>query len=108
MDSRLDAQLRKIDEHIKRLFLVEHQFLELDGNKKSLLAALTIQAEGKSHAEKEAKALASEDWKDFVQGHAMKEAEFNRERRRYELLLKAYDAEHLSFKTETQAIKRQL
>lgn len=52
--------------------------------------------------------LSSKDWKDFVNGHALKEAEYNRERRRYELLMKAFDAEYTSMKIESQVIKRQL
>lgn len=108
MDSRLKDQLEKIDEHIKRLFHVEHEFLTLDGNKKAMLAALTISSSGKSHAEREANALASSDWKNFVSGHSLKEAEYNRERRRYELLLKAFDAEYSTMKIESQVIRRQL
>lgn len=108
MDSRLKEQLDKLDEHIKRLFHVEHEFLTLDGNKKAVLAALTIYAQGKSHAERESNALASSDWKNFITGHSLKEAEYNRERRRYELLLKAFDAEYSTMKIESQVIRRQL
>jgi hypothetical protein len=107
-ESRLKKALSRIDKQIERLFLVEHQFLELDGNKKALLAALTIKALGKSHAEREANALASEDWKAFLRGHTQKEAEYNQERRRYELLLKNFDAEYIEYKIESSAIKRQV
>lgn len=108
VDSRLEIQLSKIDDHIKNLFQIEHEFLLLDGNKKAVLAALTIQAEGKSFAERESKALSSVDWKVFATGHALKEAEYNRDKRRYELLLKAFDAEYQTFKIEHSMIKRQL
>lgn len=108
MDSRLKDQLEKVDEHIKKLFLVEHEFLLLDGNKKSLLASLTINSLGKSHAERENRALACADWKAFTVGFAMKEAEYLREKRRYELLLKAFDAEYSTMKIESQVIRRQI
>lgn len=108
MDSRLKEQLAKIDAHIKKLFYVEHEFLELDGNKKAMLASLTMFANGKSFVEREALALASKDWADFIKAHSMKEAEYNRERRRYELLLKAFDAEYSTMKIESQVIRRQL
>lgn len=48
MDSRLETQLEKLDNHIKKLFQVEHEFLVLDGNKKALLAALTLSSVAKS------------------------------------------------------------
>ncbi len=108
MDPRLHDQLAKLDEHIKRLFQVEKEFLYLDGTKKSLLAELTRKAEGKSHAEKESIALSMGDWRDFTKILAEKEAEFNRERRRYELLLLAFQAEYAQFKIETQMIRKQL
>lgn len=108
MDSRLEEKLERLDEHIKKLFLVEHEYLLLDGNKKALLAALTLEAKGKSHAERETLALASPDWKDFSVGFAGKAAEYNREKRRHELLLKAFDAEYTTLKIESQSIRRQL
>ncbi len=108
MDSRLHEQLEKLDEHIKRLFLTEKEFLVLDATKKSLLAELTRQADGKSHAERESIALSSQDWKDFAIGHANKEAEFNREKRRYELLVHAFNAAYSTMKIEAQMIKKQL
>lgn len=107
IDERLKGQLEKLDEHINNLFRVEHEFLTLDGNKKALLAVLTIKALGKSFSEREALALASPDWKDFVNGHAMKEAEYNRAKRRYELLIKAYDGTYLTYKIEENVIRRQ-
>lgn len=108
MDQRLKDQLDKIDKHIKKLFTIEKQFLYLDGTKKSLLAELTRKAEGKSHAERESIALSMGDWKDFAKGLAEKEAEFNREKRRYELLMKAMDCEYATYKIEAQVIKRQI
>lgn len=107
MDSKLKEQLDKIDAHIVNLFHIEHEFLLLDGSKKALLATLTLKAEGKSFADRECRALASPDWKDFVTGHALKEAEYQRARRRYELLLKAFDGHYLGYKIEGQAIRRQ-
>lgn len=107
MDSRLEERLRLADEQSNRLFQAETEYNQLDASEKALLAMLTLKQEGKSHAERETKALASQDWSDFNAGYALRKAEYNRERRRYELLIKAYDAEHLSFKIEEGAIRRQ-
>lgn len=108
MDTRLREQLNKVDEHIKKLFDVELMFLQLDGSKKALQAQLTLKSLGKSHAERETKALASDDWENFCFELSNQEAQYNREKRRYELLLKAFDAEYLTMKVEAPAIKRQL
>lgn len=108
MDFRLRDKLSKLDEHISKLFHIEHDYLQLEGSKKGLLASLTIKALGKSHAEKETYALASQDWKDLIVGIALKEAEYNRDKRRLELLFKAFDAEYSSMKIEAQAIRKQI
>jgi hypothetical protein len=108
MDSRLRERLEKIADHSNQMFHVEHEFFHLDASEKAMLAILTIQQPGKSHAEKQNLALASDGWRDFVAGHSLKKAEYNRERRRHELLLKAFDAEYLTMKVESPVIKRQL
>lgn len=107
MDDRLYKRLEKIEESIDRLKKVEAEFLYLEAHKKVLFAQLFMKAEGKNNAEKEALAYSSKDWIDFVDGLVKAETNFNHERRMYELRLKAYDAEHLSLKTESPVIKRQ-
>ena len=107
MDKRLFGRLSKIEQHIDVLKKVESEFLYLEAHKKVMFSSLFLQAEGKNVAEKEANAYASADWVNFIDGHAEKEAEYNYMRRLYELKLKAYDAEHLTLKTETPVISRQ-
>jgi hypothetical protein len=107
MDDRLYVRLEKIEESIETLRKVERAFLMLEANKKVLAAQLYLKAEGKNVAEKEAQAFSTNDWINFSKGLAEAESAFNHERRMYELRLKAYDAEHLTLKTETPAIRRQ-
>jgi hypothetical protein len=107
MDLRLKECLDRVEIHIRKLFSVEWAFLMLDANRKPLLAELTRKASGKSHSEREAEAYASQDWKDFALGLAEKEAEFNRERRRHELLMASFHAEYSTFKVEAQTILKQ-
>jgi len=107
VDQRLNDRLEKLADQIDILRLAEEAFLELDAHKKVLAAQLFLKAEGRSVAEKEAVVYASQDWINFTLGHVQAESAFNHERRRYELQLKAYDAEHLTLKTETPVIRRQ-
>jgi hypothetical protein len=85
----------------------ERIFLQLDAHKKVLAAQMFLKADGKNVAEKEAFVYASQDWLNFINSHVDAESSFNHERRMYELRLKAYDAEHLTLKTEAPVIKRQ-
>lgn len=107
MDDRLYKRLEKIEHSIEKLREVEKTYLDLEATKKPLYSQLFLAAKGKNVAEKEAEAYDSQDWRDFVSGLVEAESAFNYERRMYELRLKAYDAEHLTLKTETPVIKRQ-
>ena len=107
MDRRLADRLNEIDSQLEKLRQCEMHFLDLEAHRKVLAAQLFIKADGRSVAEREAQVYSSQEWIDFSGGHAQAETEFNHERRRYELLLKAYDAEHLTLKTETPVIRRQ-
>jgi hypothetical protein len=108
--SRLDGQLKdalsEINRMIDVLHEVERKFLFVDANKKAILAALILEAPGKSFSEREAHALSSAQWKEYITHHAEGEADYLRAKRRYDLVCKAYDAAHLSLKTETSAIRR--
>lgn len=107
MDPRLHARLEKIETSIGALRIAEKEFLTLEAHKKVLFSRLFLDSQGKNVAEKEALAYVSNNWRDFTKGLVEAESNFNNERRMYELRLKAYDAEHLTLKTEVPAIKRQ-
>lgn len=107
IDGALLERLYKVDAQIEALRKVEAEFLYLEAHKKVLYSSLYLKAEGKNVAEKEANAYASKEWQDFAYGHAEKEAQYHYERRMYELRLKAYDAAHLTLKTETPVVNRQ-
>ncbi len=107
MDDRLLKRLEKIETSIADVRVAEHTYLTFEANRKVLAAQLYLKAPGKNVAEKEAHVFASEDWINFARGHVEAESAFNHARRFYELRLKAYDAEHLTLKTEVPAIRRQ-
>lgn len=106
MDQRLQERLNRWHDQIEAIRPIEGKFLELDASEKAFLAKLVLSQEGKSMAEKEARALASTDWKVFKQGLAKAKSDYLHERRLLELKAKAYDAEHLSTKLEVDGMKR--
>lgn len=107
MDDRLKQRLTRLEAQIDKLRMAEREFLSLEAHRKVLAAQMFIKAEGKNVAEREAHVYAGQDWISFSNAHVEAESAFNHERRRYELQLKAYDAEHLTLKTEAPVIKRQ-
>lgn len=107
MDDRLYKRLEKIEASIDQLREVEKKFLALEAHKRPLYSQLFLKAEGKNVAEREAQAYNSPEWRNFAAGLVEAESDYNHERRMYELRLKAYDAEHLTLKTESPVIKRQ-
>lgn len=106
IDSLLAERLNALNAQNDVLRMAEIIFLELDANKKALLAQLTIAAQGKSFAEREAHALASDDWAKFRAAHVQAESAFNYERRRFAILESAYLAAHATFKNEEQIIRK--
>lgn len=106
MDQKLNNRLVKIREQIDFMGPIEENFLNLKASKDGMLAQLTLKAPGKSMAERESNALASGDWITFASGLAKAETDYNRSRRVLDLLFKAYDAEHLTYKIENSSIQR--
>lgn len=107
MDRRLEERLEKLADQIDKVREAEHAFLQLEASRKPLYSQLFLGAEGKNVAEKEAHAYHSKDWRDFAAGLVEAESAFNHERRRYELQLKAFDSEYLTYKIEESVIRRQ-
>ncbi len=107
MDRTLADRLNELNKANDALADAEANYLTLHANKDHLLARLTTKAEGKSHSERETNALASQDWIDFATGLAAAEATYQKMRRRFSILEKAYLAEHASFTREAKLINRQ-
>lgn len=107
IDKVLLERLYRIEQRISILREKEEKYLHLEAHKKVVFANLYISAHGKSIAEKENNAYASDEWKNFAEAHAIAFADYNQARREHELSIKAYDAAHLTLKTESPIIKRQ-
>ena len=106
MDQSLANRLNELWKQNDVLKAAEETYLRLEGERKSLLAQLTLNADGKSFAEREAKALASSDWKRFVAGHVMAETVMNFEKRKYSILEQAYYAAYSTMKLEDRSIRK--
>jgi hypothetical protein len=108
MDKCLFDRLKKIEDHIGVLKSIESRYLQLLAHEKVLFAKLFTSVGPGSIEDRKQAVYASQAWIDFADGLAECEASHLESKRLYELKLKAYDAEHLTFKVEAPAIKRQL
>jgi hypothetical protein len=106
MDSRLSERLKKWHERIESLTETEATYLRLEASEKTLFSQLFLEAEGTSVAEREAKAYSSPEWTDFKRGLAEAKSAYNSEKRKLELSVKAYESEYLTYKLESEAVRR--
>lgn len=106
MDVTLKTRLTRLWEQNDVLKAAELLYLELEANKKPLLAALTIKAQGKSHAEREALALSSDDYKNLLAALVQAETAFNFEKRKFSILENAFFAAHSSYKLDERSIRK--
>lgn len=108
MDQLLRDALARLEAHSKDLRVSEGLHLQMDASKKPLLAQLTLAETGKSMAEREAKACASKDWRDFYKGMVQAECDYNYQKRRYSILENAFYAELATYKSELKMITKQV
>jgi len=106
MDRSLADRLNDLWKQSDVLKSAEEAFLRLEAERKPLFSMLFLKAEGKSVADREAVAYNSSDWADFVAGHVAAETAFNYERRKFEILEKAYLAEHATYKIDDRSIRK--
>jgi len=106
MDAILGERLNKIAKQIKALRDLEEGFFRLEAHEKVLFGSLFSKVEGKSIEDRKAAVHSSKPWADFTLGLSIAHAEYLEAKRTYELKLKAFDAEYLTFKIEEQAIRR--
>lgn len=105
MDQRLSSRLTKLARQIKILEEAERASMLIDTHEKILFSELFLTFKG-SIAEREALVYATPQWQEFVKGQVNANVEYNKAKRYYELLDKAFQAEYLSFKIDSQAISR--
>ena len=98
MDKELQTRLKKWHDHLEELELTERKHYELEASEKSMFAMIFNAKSGKTIAEREHLTYMDDDWAAFQQGLAYSRANYNKERRKLDLLIKAFDAAYLHLK----------
>jgi len=106
LDIRLEQRLTKWHEQIEKLKEAEANYFTLESSEKWYLAKLTLEAEGKSMAERETIALGSSEWNNFKLRLADAKLIYLTERRILDLKIKAYESEYQTYKLEAEAIRK--
>lgn len=106
MDQRLHDRLTAWHSHIEVLEKAELAFLTLEANEKPMYSSLFLRAEGKTSAEREARAYDSQEWRDFTAGLVHAKADYLKKKRLLELKQSAFNAEYLGAKNQGEAVQR--
>ena len=106
MDGQLQKALESWHEHLPVVYEAEELYHNCIASEKHLFSNLFLAQDGKSIAEREAKAYASKEWKHFADGLAEATVRRNASKRQLDLKIKQYEAVYLSAKLEAEAIRR--
>lgn len=108
MIDSLVKRLNALSEQNEQLGAARGKYLLRESERKHFESNLVRAAVGKSHAEKLNAAQASDEWLVFHRDLAKLEALYEFEKLKFEILDKAFLAEHLSLKLDASEMKRQL
>lgn len=109
MDQRLQRRTNAIDQQIDALYEIAQKYYTLDAAKDHKLAVLETNLPGEmSEAKRTRLAKADPAWLNFKDALASAAASHERQKHKLELRHKEYDGEHVTFKAEGAAIKRQV
>lgn len=108
MDRALAERLNNLNAQNERLTQARGAFLMKEAERKTFEASLIKNAVGKSHAEKTINAQATSDWLKFHLDLSILENQYKFEELRYDILDKAFQAEYLSAKLDSDTIKKQV
>ena len=106
MIDTLSHRLRAMDKVIEDLAKAEEAFLNLEASEKPLYAVLYLKTKG-TVGEREAQVYASPDWDNLTKALVPAKIEVQKLKRKLELNFKAFDAEYLSQKIDSNAIRSQ-
>ena len=105
MYSSLEECIRKWEAKIEELQAIEEKFYLLEASEKTLEAELFLATEG-TVDERKSQVYVSGKWIDFKKGLATAKSLYNKARRELELQQKAFDAVYLTFKIESEVVKK--
>lgn len=106
MDASLAARLNALTKQNEVLRDVRASYLLKEASRKHLESRMVRAAEGRSQAEKTVNAQSTDEWLGLQQEIAELESAFEFEKLKYEILDKAWLAEHVTYKIEDGLIKR--
>lgn len=106
LDRALALRLNNLSLQNDALTAARGLYLLKEAERKTFEARLIKHAVGKSHAERTVDAQATDEWLTFHTELARLETDFEHHKLRYDILDKAYLAEHLSAKLDADTIKR--
>lgn len=103
----MDSVRESLERQAIVLSRARHRFLIKEAERKHFEADLISKAEGRSHSERMINAQATEQWLKFHKDLARKEAIFEFQKLKYEILDKEWLAQYLALKSDESLIKRQ-
>lgn len=106
MDLQLQERLTRWHKHIDQLKKIEAEYFSLEASEKHLFSRLFLESEGKNIAEREANAYGSSEWKQFKEGLAEAKSAYNTSRRELDLKIKAFEATYITYKLESEAVRK--
>jgi len=107
MDSRLQEKIALLEERSEELRRHEEVYFDLAGSEKSFEESLFLKARAPTVAERKAIGKTTGEYKVFMTGLAKAKSAYNHAKRRYEIGIKMYDGEHITFKVQENIIRRQ-
>jgi hypothetical protein len=107
-ETQLDHARAILEQQARVLSKAKHRFLVKEAERKHFEAKLIQAASGRSHAERLINAQATEDWLRFQKDLARKEAIFDFQKLKYDLLDKEWLAQYQANKLDDSLIKRQV
>ena len=106
MDSRLRERLDRWHTQIESLKDEELECLSLEAQEKGVYSGLFLKAAGKTVSDREALAYASEEWKNFQIHLVEAKTKYHHAKRELDFKQKAFEAEYLTYKIESDAIRK--
>lgn len=103
----LDDIVKLCERQSEQLGIARNAYLGRKAEKRNLESRLQKESGGKSQAEREMLAYATQDWLDFEKDLARLEAVYEFQRDKLEVLNKEYQAQYLELKESERSMRRQ-
>lgn len=106
MQFELEGLIAKLHIQNDVLGFVREKHLELQSTRKHYESKLVSMAQGKSHAERQTFAYASEAYRELMAGISKVEADYEFEKLKFSILEKEFQATYLSLKMNEETLRK--